>query len=104
MFFTFVGTFAYVIYRLEEPPFSYSVALSSLVFLLWVARLTGPLAGRMAERFGWRRLALGAVVLSAAGVLSSRSSSPPRVSRLREPEPATNLVLNQHKGSKALTR
>ena len=69
LFFTFVGSFTYVIYRLEEPPFSYSLALSSLVFLLWVAGLTGPLAGRMAERFGWRRLALGTVVLSAAGVL-----------------------------------
>jgi YNFM family putative membrane transporter len=69
LFFTFVGTFTYVTYRLEEPPFSYSVAVSSLVFVLWVAGLTGPLAGRVADRVGWRRVALGTVALSAGGVL-----------------------------------
>ena len=69
LFFTFVGTFTYVTYRLEEPPFSYSVAAASLVFLLWLTGLAGPLAGRLADRVGWRRLALGTVALSAAGVL-----------------------------------
>lgn len=69
LFFTFVGTFTYVTYRLEEPPFSYSVAVASLVFLLWLTGLAGPFAGRVAERVGWRRLALGAVGLSASGVL-----------------------------------
>ena len=69
LFFTFVGTFTYVTYRLEEPPFSYSVAAASLVFLLWVTGLLSPLAGRVADRVGWRRLALGAVFLCAAGVL-----------------------------------
>ena len=52
-----------------EPPFSYSVAAASLVFLLWLTGLAGPLAGRLADRIGWRRLALGTVGLSAAGVL-----------------------------------
>ena len=69
MFFTFVGTFTFITYRLEEPPFSYSVAAASLVFLLWLTGLVGPLAGRIADRVGWRRLALGTVALSAAGVL-----------------------------------
>ena len=69
LFFTFIGTFTYVTYRLEEPPFSYSVAVASLVFLLWLTGLAGPLAGRVADRVGWQRLALGTVVLSAAGVL-----------------------------------
>ncbi len=69
LFFTFVGTFTFVTYRLEEPPFSYSVAVSSLVFVLWVTGLVGPLAGRLADRIGWRRVALGAVCLSATGVL-----------------------------------
>ena len=32
LFFTFVGAFTYITYRLEEPPFSYSVAAASLVF------------------------------------------------------------------------
>lgn len=69
LFFTFIGTFTYVTYRLEEPPFSYSVAVASLVFLLWLTGLAGPLAGRVADRVGWQRLALGTVVLSAVGVL-----------------------------------
>ncbi len=69
LFFTFVGAFTYVTYRLEEPPFSYSVATASLVFLLWLTGLAGPLAGRLADRVGWRRLALGTVALSAVGVV-----------------------------------
>ena len=69
LFFTFVGAFTFVTYRLEEPPFSYSVAAASLVFLLWLTGLAGPLAGRLADRIGWRRVALGTVLLSAVGVL-----------------------------------
>ena len=55
LFFTFVGSFTYITYRLEEPPFSYSLAAASLVFLLWLTGLAGPLAGRLADRIGWRR-------------------------------------------------
>lgn len=69
LFFTFVGSFTYITYRLEEPPFSYSLAVASLVFLLWLTGLLGPLAGRLAERIGWRRLALGTVALAATGLL-----------------------------------
>ncbi len=72
-FFTYVGTFTYITYRLVEPPFSYSVAAASLVFLLWLTGLAGPLAGRLADRIGWRRLALGTVGLSAAGLLLTLS-------------------------------
>lgn len=68
LFFTFVGTFTYVVYRLEEPPYSYGTSASSLVFLLWIAGVTGPLAGRVAERLGWRRLAGAMIALAAAGV------------------------------------
>jgi len=69
LFFTFVGAFTFVTYRLEEPPFSFSVAASSLVFLLWLTGLSGPLAGRLAEQTGWRRLAFGTIALSATGVV-----------------------------------
>lgn len=69
LFLTFVGTFTFVPYRLEEPPFDLSVSAASLVFLLWVAGVAGPLFGRVAERVGWRRLAAGAVLLSATGVV-----------------------------------
>ena len=68
LFFTFVGAFTYVTYRLEEPPFSYSVAASSLVFLLWVLGLGVPTTGRLAERIGWRRLALVSIAVSASGL------------------------------------
>ncbi len=66
LFFTFVGTFTYVTYRLEKPPFSLSIQAASLVFLLWVVGLASPVAGHAAERVGWRRLAL---VASGAGAL-----------------------------------
>lgn len=71
MFFAFVGTFTFVTYRLEEPPFELDVSTASLVFLLWVAGATGPLAGRLAERYGWRRLAAGAVTAAALGLAAT---------------------------------
>lgn len=71
MFFAFVGTFTFVTYRLEEPPFELDVSTASLVFLLWVAGATGPLAGRLAERYGWRRLAAGAVTAAALGLVAT---------------------------------
>jgi YNFM family putative membrane transporter len=71
LFFTFVGTFSYVVYRLESPPFSYGTAAGSLVFLLWLTGSAGPVFGRLADRIGWRRLALGAVALAACGLALS---------------------------------
>lgn len=67
-FFAFVGTFSFITYRLEEPPFSYSSGVASLVFALWLAGLLGPLTGRLAERIGWRRLVFGSLVLVASGL------------------------------------
>jgi MFS transporter, YNFM family, putative membrane transport protein len=69
MFFTFVGTFSYVTYRLEERPFSLDTSTASLVFLLWVVGLASPLAGRATERIGWQRLTLAAVAVGACGLL-----------------------------------
>jgi YNFM family putative membrane transporter len=74
LFFTFVGSFTYVTYRLQEPPFSYSVAAASLVFVLWIVGLIGPVAGRAAERVGWRRLAFATVAMSATGLLLTLSN------------------------------
>ena len=73
LFFTFVGAFTYITYRLEQPPFSYSAAAASLVFVLWLVGLVGPVAGRLAERIGWRRLAYGTIALSASGLLLTLS-------------------------------
>ena len=77
LFFTFVGTFTYVIFRLEEPPFSYSVAASSLVFLLWLTGLIGAAdgparrAGRLATRRARHRapLRLSGVLLTLPNAL-----------------------------------
>ena len=71
LFFVYVGTFSFVPYRLEEPPFGLSVSTSGLVFVLLVVGFLGPLFGRAAERFGWRRLAASAVVVSGIGVAAS---------------------------------
>jgi YNFM family putative membrane transporter len=70
-FFTFIGTFSYVVYRLERPPFGFGPAVGSLVFVLWVLGVLGPAMGRLADRIGWRRLALFALALGAVGLALS---------------------------------
>jgi MFS transporter, YNFM family, putative membrane transport protein len=70
-FFVFVGTFSYVVYRLERPPFGLGTAAGSLVFLLWVLGAFAPTIGRLSDRLGWRRLAMAALCLSAAGLALS---------------------------------
>lgn len=69
LFFAFVGTFTFVVFRLQAPPFDLGLSASSLVFLLWFSGMIGPFAGRLAERVGWRRLATGAIALSATGTV-----------------------------------
>ncbi|HZB75533.1 MAG TPA: MFS transporter [Solirubrobacteraceae bacterium] len=71
LFFTFVGTFSYVTFRLEAPPFSLGPAVAGLVFCLWALGLVGPVAGRAAERHGWSTVALVCLGLVAAGLLVS---------------------------------
>ncbi len=77
--FTFVGVFSYVTFRLEGPPFDYGTATTGLVFLLWLLGGLVPPAGRLAERVGWRRLALAALALAAGGVAVSLPDSTPAV-------------------------
>ena len=55
----------YIDFRLERPPFSLSPAVIGLVFVLWVMGAAGPLAGRLADRHGWRAVALGGLLLCA---------------------------------------
>ena len=71
LFFTFVGTFSYVVFRLERPPFGYGTATGSLVFLLWVTGVAGPFVGRLADRIGWRRVALVSLGFASTGLLMS---------------------------------
>ncbi len=68
-FFTFVGTFSYVTYRLELPPFGYGTAAASVVFVLWLLGATSPFVGRLVDRIGWAPVAGAALVVSVGGLL-----------------------------------
>jgi MFS transporter, YNFM family, putative membrane transport protein len=70
-YFTFVGTFSYVVFRLERPPFSFGTAAGSAVFALWLLGFLGPALGTLADRIGWRRLAFCAFATIAAGLAIS---------------------------------
>src|SRR5438132_9565772 len=76
-FFTFVGTFSYVVFRLERPPFRLGPAAGSFVFGLWLLGVLGPAAGRLADRIGWRRLAFSALALAATGLALTLPSTLP---------------------------
>ena len=71
LFFSFMGVFSYIDFRLERPPFSLSPAVIGLVFVLWIMGAAGPLAGRLADRHGWRAVALGGLLLCAGGLTLS---------------------------------
>jgi MFS transporter, YNFM family, putative membrane transport protein len=76
-YFTFVGTFSYVVFRLERPPFSFGPAAGSAVFALWLLGVLGPVFGGLADRIGWRRLAFVAFLTTAAGLAISLPASLP---------------------------
>jgi YNFM family putative membrane transporter len=71
LFFAFVGVFSFVTFRLEGPPFGWSQAVGGLIFLMWGLGAIGPLAGSAADRVGWRRVVLGALVCGTAAVALS---------------------------------
>ena len=71
LFFAFMGAFSYIDFRLEAPPFSLTPAVSALVFLVWVMGAAGPVAGREADRRGWRARRARGPGLAAAGVALS---------------------------------
>jgi MFS transporter, YNFM family, putative membrane transport protein len=87
LFFTFVSVFSYATFRLEAPPFDYGTGAVSLVFVLWALGVAGPPAGRLADRLGWRRVALLGLCSSASGVALSL---PPVIFTL---VPALTLVI-----------
>jgi len=75
-FFAFVGVFSYASFRLQAPPFGFGPAATSLVFSLWALGAIGPSAGRLADRFGWRRVALTGVGVAASGMALTLPSWP----------------------------
>ncbi|MDO5673000.1 MAG: MFS transporter [Actinomycetaceae bacterium] len=60
----FVGMFNAIGFRLEGPPYNLSVGLAGLVFLVYpVGSVASTVAGRMASRFGQRRVSpVGALI------------------------------------------
>jgi YNFM family putative membrane transporter len=78
-YFTFVGTFSYVVFRLERPPFSFGPAAGSAVFALWLLGFSGPVLGTVADRIGWRRLVFVALMMTAAGLAISLPAELPTV-------------------------
>lgn len=79
LFFVFVGTFSFVLYRLEGAPFDFTATQGSLLFAVWIVGGIGPAAGRLADRWGWQRPALVALCLSATGVLVTLVDSVPAI-------------------------
>ncbi len=71
LYFTFTSVVSFATYRLAEPPFRYSTAAISLLFVLWVIGAIGPVAGRLADRYGWRAVAVTGTLLAIGGVLLS---------------------------------
>lgn len=78
-FFAFVGLFSFITYRLEEPPFRFGVAENSLLFLLWLCGAIGPVAGRLADRVGWPRVLVPALLLAWAGGAVSLAAALPLI-------------------------
>jgi YNFM family putative membrane transporter len=65
----FVACYNYLTFRLEAAPLGLSTTVTSLLFLAYLAgTVSSPLAGRLSDRLGRRRLALSGIVVSLAGL------------------------------------
>ncbi len=65
----FVACYNYLTFRLEVSPLDLSTTVTSLLFLAYLAgTVSSPLAGRMSDRFGRRRLALSGIGVSLGGL------------------------------------
>jgi YNFM family putative membrane transporter len=65
----FVACYNYLTFRLESAPLGLSTTAASLLFLAYLAgTVSSPVAGRLSDRFGRRRLALAGIALSLCGL------------------------------------
>ena len=78
----FVACYNYLTFRLEGAPLRLSTTVTSLLFLAYLAgTVSSPLAGRLSDRFGRRRLALAGIGVS----LRRPGADAARPDRLRSP-------------------
>jgi YNFM family putative membrane transporter len=65
----FVACYNYLTFRLEAPPLGLSTTATSLLFLAYLAgTVSSPVAGRLSDQYGRRRLALAGIAISLAGL------------------------------------
>ena len=65
----FVAAFNGLSFRLAAPPFDLAVGTASLVFVTYlIGSFSSPWAGRLASRYGFRRVVPAALTIFAAGV------------------------------------
>lgn len=65
----FVACYNYLTYRLTSPPIQLSRTITSLLFLAYLGgTVSSSVAGRLARRYGHRKVLCGAVVLAAGGL------------------------------------
>lgn len=67
---SFVAVYNYLGFRIEHPPFSLSTAVSSLIFIAYLAgTFSSTFAARVSERFGIRRTMVVSTLIMAGGAL-----------------------------------
>lgn len=78
--FTLVGTFTYVNFYLADEPFLLgTAALASIFFVYLIGAVITPLAGRVLDRIGFRRMLMLCVAFSSCGLLLTLAKSLPLV-------------------------
>lgn len=65
----FIACYNYLTFRLEAEPLGLSTAVTSLLFLAYLAgTASSPVAGRLSDRFGRRRLVVSSIAVSLLGL------------------------------------
>jgi MFS family permease len=74
--FSLVGIFTYITFRLASPPYALEPGQLGLMFCVYlVGAAVTPVAGRCADRYGYRSTLVAAVALSVAGIAMTLTES-----------------------------